>query len=116
MRRPEPSAVGPAAAPPRVLLLLMGAIRGSKRTVRFLSPAMLAVALCLPALTGCQRAAGRPARLAAPVRFVDAAAGAGIHFRHTNGQSGRSFAAETMGSGCAFPAYAGDGPLHLFPV
>src|SRR2546422_8154911 len=100
MRRPEPSAVGPVAAPPRVLPLFMGAIRQSKRAVRFLLPAVLAVALCLPVLTGCQRAAGRPVSLAAPVRFVDVASRAGIHFRHTNGQSGRYFAAETMGSGC----------------
>jgi enediyne biosynthesis protein E4 len=77
---------------------------------------MLAITLGLAALTGCQRAVGRPDSLAAPVRFVDVASRAGIHFRHTNGQSGRYFAAETMGSGCAFLDYDGDGRLDLFLV
>jgi hypothetical protein len=47
---------------------------------------------------------------------VDVAARAGVRFHHTNGESGRSFLAETMGSGCAFLDYDGDGRLDLFLV
>jgi enediyne biosynthesis protein E4 len=77
----------------------------------------LILALLLPALAGCRRAAGGAVGAApAPVRFMDVAPEAGIHFRHTNGESGRSFIAETLGSGCAFLDYDGDGRLDLFLV
>lgn len=72
------------------------------------------VLLFLPA-AGCQRAT-EGHQGAAPAQFVDVAPQAGIRFRHTSGQSGRRFTAETVGSGCAFLDYDGDGRLDLFFV
>jgi hypothetical protein len=72
----------------------------------------------LLAAAGCHHArvskGSAPAR--APARFVDTTRQAGIHFRHTSGRSHRNFLAETMGSGCAFLDYDGDGRLDLFLV
>jgi hypothetical protein len=51
-----------------------------------------------------------------PVRFTDVAEAAGIHFRHTSGASGRLYLPETMGAGCAFLDYDGDGWQDLFLV
>jgi hypothetical protein len=76
------------------------------------------------AATGCHggRAAATVASTAAesrpagPVRFVDVAEPLGVRFTHTNGRSGRLYLAETMGSGCAFLDYDGDGRLDLFLV
>ena len=42
-------------------------------------------------------------------RLVDVAARAGINFRHNNGAYGAKFLPETLGSGCAFLDYDGDG-------
>jgi hypothetical protein len=53
---------------------------------------------------------------ASPVRFADLAEALGVRFKHTNGEAGRYFIAETMGSGCAFLDYDGDGRLDLFLV
>ena len=44
-----------------------------------------------------------------PVVFTDATASAGIHFRHTSGAFGKKYLPETMGSGCAFLDFDGDG-------
>lgn len=52
----------------------------------------------------------------APVRFEDVAETLGVRFQHTSGRSGRFYLAETMGSGCAFLDYDGDGRLDLFLV
>jgi enediyne biosynthesis protein E4 len=51
-----------------------------------------------------------------PVHFTDVTASAGIHFRHTSGASGRLYLPETMGAGCAFLDYDGDGWQDLFFV
>jgi enediyne biosynthesis protein E4 len=51
-----------------------------------------------------------------PARFVDVAETSGVHFKHSNGASGRMYLAETMGSGCAFLDYDRDGRLDLFLV
>src|SRR5712692_5999069 len=82
--------------------------------------AFLLVALfvaLISSVAGCGRSAsGRGGAARAPVRFVDVASPAGVHFRHTSGESGRFFLAETLGSGCAFLDYDGDGRLDLFLV
>src|SRR5713226_9553887 len=52
----------------------------------------------------------------AGVRLVDVARQAGITFRHTSGASGRLYLPETMGAGCAFLDYDGDGWQDLFFV
>ncbi len=53
-------------------------------------------------------ASGQPAR-AAGFRLVDVTAGAGLQFRHWNGGFGSKLLPETLGSGCAFLDYDGDG-------
>jgi len=42
-------------------------------------------------------------------RFTDVTTSAGIHFRHNNGAYGGKLLPETLGSGCAFLDYDGDG-------
>jgi enediyne biosynthesis protein E4 len=42
-------------------------------------------------------------------RLVDATAGAGIGFRHNSGAFGQKYLPETLGAGCAFLDYDGDG-------
>ena len=42
-------------------------------------------------------------------RFVDVTSHAGIQFRHNNGAQGKKLLPETLGSGCAFLDYDGDG-------
>jgi hypothetical protein len=63
-----------------------------------------------------QAAATPSTGAAAPIRFVDVTEAAGIRFTHTSGRSGRLLLPETMGSGCAFLDYDGDGNLDLFLV
>jgi hypothetical protein len=78
---------------------------------------LVLLAAALLSTGGCRRAAGRPAgRAHTPVRFVDVTQQAGVSFRHTNGASGRHFFAESIGAGCAFLDYDGDGRLDLFFV
>ncbi|HZO89028.1 MAG TPA: CRTAC1 family protein [Chthonomonadaceae bacterium] len=86
----------------------------------------LAAPLLLIALAGCHApstaphnaatappdsAAASPAPVSAeaPVKFVDITEKAGIHFRHQNSRTPRKYLIETMGSGCAFIDYDGDG-------
>ncbi|HUQ90234.1 MAG TPA: CRTAC1 family protein [Bryobacteraceae bacterium] len=49
------------------------------------------------------------AALAAQVKFTDVTRQAGIHFVHHNGNSGKKWLPETLGSGCAFLDADGDG-------
>lgn len=67
------------------------------------------------------RAAARPravvaanARPGGAVRFVDAAARAGITFRYANGRKGIATILEESGSGCALFDYDGDGWLDVY--
>jgi len=52
----------------------------------------------------------------AVARFVDVTRAAGIRFRHENGAFGRKWLPETMGSGCGFLDYDGDGRLDVLFV
>jgi hypothetical protein len=44
-----------------------------------------------------------------PIVFTDVTASAGIHFVHNNGAFGRKYLPETLGSGCLFLDFDGDG-------
>lgn len=50
------------------------------------------------------------------VTFVDVAATAGVDFRYTHGGIGQKYFIETMGPGCAFLDYDGDGQLDIYAV
>jgi enediyne biosynthesis protein E4 len=55
------------------------------------------------------RAADLPGASNLPFRLTDVTNSAGIHFRHNSGAFGGKFLPETLGSGCAFLDYDGDG-------
>ncbi len=50
------------------------------------------------------------------VTFVDATDQAGVGFHYTHGGTGRKHFIETMGPGCAFLDYDGDGRLDIYAV
>ena len=50
------------------------------------------------------------------IAFTDVTEASGIRFRHVNGATGKKYMPETMGSGCAFLDYDGDGKLDLYLV
>jgi hypothetical protein len=59
----------------------------------------------------------RAAPTAAPgLRLTDVTESAGIHFRHNSGAFGAKYLPETMGPGCAFLDYDGDGWLDILLV
>ncbi len=51
-----------------------------------------------------------------PFRFTDVTAAAGIEFRHNSGAFGAKYLPETLGPGCAFLDYDGDGWLDILLV
>jgi hypothetical protein len=51
-----------------------------------------------------------------PVRFTDVTAAAGIRFTHNSGRAGKKWLPETMGAGCAFFDFDGDGWLDILLV
>ncbi|MGC1618912.1 MAG: CRTAC1 family protein [Candidatus Acidiferrum sp.] len=51
-----------------------------------------------------------------PVRFVDIAVSAGLHFQHDNAASAEKYLIETMGSGCGWIDYDQNGLLDLYLV
>ena len=76
--------------------------------------------LAVLAASGCrQKSAPVSTPVAAavsPVQFTDVTSAAGIHFVHNNGAVGAKWLPETMGSGCAFLDYDGDGRPDIFLV
>src|SRR6266571_5558054 len=100
-------------------LSLLSHVRAERPAVAWLA------ALITLGCAGCQQseravpAARSVATQAAPaprgssgMHFTDVTAAAGIHFRHVNGATGQKYIPETMGSGCAFLDYDGDGRLR----
>src|SRR5687768_5792400 len=68
-------------------------------------------------LCGCQKKDAAPERSAAlPVSFTDVSQTAGIDFVHHSGAVGKKYMPETVGSGCAFLDYDGDGGMDLLYV
>src|SRR6185369_16745703 len=53
--------------------------------------------------------AGLAATSPAPVTFTDVTAQAGIRFTHNAGKAGKKYLPETLGAGCAFFDFDGDG-------
>ena len=94
-----------------------------RRKARFL-PALLAIAL----FGGCTTASEdfttptnvfvpKPDKSQpSPIRFTDVSRAAGVRFKHNNGAFGLKLIAETLGSGCAFLDYNGDGYQDIFLV
>ncbi len=83
--------------------------------MRALALALVALAAaCAPPAAqrgGEASAAGAPG---AEAPFTDVTAAAGIRFTHRTGASGRKYLPETMGSGCGFIDYDGDGDPDLY--
>ena len=57
-----------------------------------------------------------PTRTLPKIPWTDVTASAGIQFRHVSGAAGEKLLPETMGGGCAFFDYDGDGDQDLFFV
>ena len=74
---------------------------------------VLLTALYLGGCTG-RREGGLPVSCA--VTFEDVTQAVGIRFTHQTGAQGKKLIPETVGSGCAFLDYNGDGHLDLFFV
>jgi hypothetical protein len=89
--------------------------RSQSKWLLFLIGIALAVSGCRG--EGPAAAKARPAAATGgAVTFADVAEAAGVRFRHTNGGSGKKYMPETMGSGCAFLDFDGDGWLDIFLV
>lgn len=80
--------------------------------------AALLSAFCAAAAAGCGPARSIPvsSRPRTPVTFRDVSAESGISFQHRSGARGKKYMPETVGSGCAFLDYDGDGRLDLFYI
>lgn len=77
-------------------------------------PAFLLLFLTVTA--GCRRSAPPVPPPAAPATYEDVTAAAGVHFRHFTGADGRYRMPESLGPGCAFIDYDGDGWQDLYLV
>jgi len=77
------------------------------------SVALLAGAACSQAPAPPAPPLPRPIAASLPV-FTDVTKEAGIAFTHNNGAFGKKYLPETMGSGCAFLDYDGDGRLDIY--
>jgi hypothetical protein len=82
----------------------------------------LLLLVCVPGCSGCARNDDAPigpqAAVVQPphVTFTDITAKAGIRFTHTSGAFGRKLMPESLGSGCAFIDYDGDGHQDLLLI
>lgn len=77
---------------------------------------LLAVSGVIAAGSGCRKTSpttatpNEPSTVpAAKIRFTEQSARAGISFQHTHGGSGKRYLPESVGSGCAWTDYDGDG-------
>ena len=83
---------------------------------------LLAGVPALLLLTGCREQieipspAPVPQRSETAIQLRDVTQAAGLDFRHEHGGTGRHYYIETMGGGCAFLDYDGDGKLDIFLV
>src|SRR5215212_6113480 len=68
--------------------------------------------LLMAVLAGCRS----PASVPKAVTFTDVTASAHLSFVHVNGAVGGKWLPETLGSGCAFIDYDGDGRPDIFLV
>src|SRR5215813_10850313 len=74
-------------------------------SVTLLSPRPLRYVFCLLLVVACAAQE--------KIRFTDITKSAGINFVHNNGAFGKKYLPETLGPGCAFIDYDGDGKLDL---
>src|SRR6476469_5036493 len=78
-------------------------------------PVVLVLASMLAGGPSTKKEAAKPASSSAPsatlspLHFADITQSAGIHFVHTNGAFGKKYLPESLGPGCAFIDYDGDG-------
>lgn len=82
----------------------------------FLFPLLLSLAIGCGRGSATTAASGEAAESATAIRLEDVAETLGVRFKHVNGAAGQYHLAETMGSGCAFLDYDGDGRLDIFLV
>ena len=81
-----------------------------RRSSRFSRPSASAVLACLLTQTvGSARAIQTTGPASAGIVFTDVTAAAGIRFKHNSGAFGKKYLPETLGSGCAFLDFDGDG-------
>ena len=76
--------------------------------MKHLVPGFMGCLVALVAAIVLAALAAEPAAPAEPV-FTDVTAHAGIRFTHNSGRAGKKYLPETMGSGCAFFDFDGDG-------
>ncbi len=90
-------------------LTSMSVRRVARYTLIILGLAANNLSGCVPSKPHTSLTSQRPADHYPPGLFRDVTEQAGIHFRHTNGDTGQHLFPETFGGGCAFLDYDGDG-------
>jgi hypothetical protein len=86
------------------------------RRREFLTKALTATCLPLISTKASRSAPQNSLPHTSPIRFADVTSQAKILFKHTNASTGQKFLMETMGPGCAFFDYDGDGYLDIYFV
>jgi enediyne biosynthesis protein E4 len=82
----------------------------------FLKQSLIGSGLYFPYVNGAYREDQESRSPARRLLFKDVTTRAGIRFKHTNAATGRKYLVETMGPGCAFLDYDGDGYLDIYLV